>query len=126
MAIDYSGFKYCKSRVRALVKEEKHHAIALTDEKENAKARARAKGRCEVRVIYDSRSRKSAAIRCGRIDRHTHHLLGGVGRRNKGKSILADFKLRVCAECHELITRNILQPTTAEHDAYTVKYWRQK
>lgn len=126
MAIDYSGFKYCKSRVRALVKEEKHHAIALTDEKENAKARARAKGQCEVQVQLTSIGRKKQYQRCPNRDTQTHHLKGGIGRRNKGVSILADYKLRVCNSCHPLITGNILQPTTAEADAYTVKYWRSK
>jgi hypothetical protein len=128
MAIDYTDerFAFPKSQVRALVKQAKDAQVKTTDEKENAKARKRAKGQCEVCITLSSTGRKSVAVRCERKDVHTHHLLGGVGRRNKGKSILADYKLRVCAECHELITRNILQPTTAEHDAYTVKYWRQK
>lgn len=133
MAIDYSVFDGIpgaipKARVRALVKQDDKAKERTTDEKENAKARARANGRCEVQVLLSSVGRKKHYQRCERRDGHTHHLLGGIGRRNKGASILSDNKLRVCSDCHDLITRNVLQPTTAigKHDAHTVRYWRSK
>jgi RNase P subunit RPR2 len=66
------------------------------------------------------------AVRCTRKDSQTHHLKGGIGRRNRGVSILADWKLRTCDQCHTDITGKILKPTTAEADAHTIKYWRAK
>lgn len=121
MAIDYSGCAHPKSRPKALEKEEKRHAIALRDARENTKARVRAKGQCEVRMELGR-----YMFRCPHKDSQTHHLIGGNGRRNRGKSILAEYKLRVCQSCHDDITANILRPTTAEHDAKTVRYWRHR
>lgn len=121
LAIDYSGFAFPKGRVKALDKQDKAKAIEAKDKAENAKAKARSENRCEVRVGL-----MSTFIRCWGAGVETHHLIGGIGRRNKGKSILAEYKLRVCKECHAAITANILRPTTAEHDAATVRYWRSK
>ena len=121
MAIDYSRLAYPKSRPKALDKDDRDKALAAKDTAENAKARQRAKGRCEVRVPGSF-----GDFRCLNRDTQTHHLLGGIGRRNKGKSILADYKLRVCDECHKAITAKILKPTTAVHDAHTVRYWRAR
>lgn len=127
MAIDYSGLAFPKSRPKALEKEEKQHALALKDAKENTKARKRAKGQCEVRIVLVNVSgRKSISLRCTRKDSQTHHLIGGIGRRNRGVSILADWKLRVCDQCHADITGKILKPTTAEADAHTIRYWRSR
>jgi hypothetical protein len=126
MAIDYSVFKFGKPRVKALLKEDKTKAIEAEDARESAKARARAKGQCEVQVRIDGRSRKGVYARCTKKDTQTHHLIGGIGRRNRGASILAIKKLRVCDSCHDLITRKILKPTTGEHDADTVRYVRSK
>jgi hypothetical protein len=126
MSIDYSAFAFPKARVRALVKDEQQAKERTTDEKENAKARARANGRCEVQTLLSSVGRKKHYQRCERRDVHTHHLLGGIGRRNKGASILADNKLRVCDSCHSLITAHVLQPINGKHDAHTVRYWRSK
>lgn len=127
MAIDYSVFAIPKSRVKALDRDDDRKKLAVEDKKESAKARKRANGQCEVQtVLVGTAGRKAVALRCERTDRETHHLIGGIGRRNKGKSILADYKLRVCSECHAAITANILRPTTAEHDAMTVRYWRAK
>lgn len=121
MAIDYSLFAIPKSRVKALDKADKQKALEAKDRAENAKAKKRAGGMCEVR-----RPLPVGIARCTKKDTETHHLIGGIGRRNKGKSILADYKLRVCGECHKAITANILRPTTAEHDAHTVRYWRAR
>jgi hypothetical protein len=123
MAIDYSLSAFPKSRVKALDKQDKAKALEALDKKESAKARKRAKGRCEVQDVVTFRDSDGALImletRCGRKDTETPHLSGGSGRRNKGK-------LRVCKECHQAITQNILRPTTATHDAATVRYWRSR
>jgi hypothetical protein len=121
--IDYSTLKYGKRRPKALDVAEKRTQRAATDKAENAKARKRAKGRCEVR--FES-VLGPAGCRCISKDTETHHLLGGIGRRNTAKSILAQYKLRVCAECHREITQHILQPTTASHDALSVRYRRMR
>jgi hypothetical protein len=113
--IDYSGMPFPKGQPKALLRLKKRKAIERLDEIENIKARARAAGRCEV--IVDG-------VRCPKRDAQTHHLKGGIGRRNRGDSVLAIQKLRTCHDCHPLITGKILQPTTAVHDALTVRYRR--
>jgi hypothetical protein len=123
MAIDFSGFAFPKGRVKALDKQDKQAALEALDKKENAKAKKRAKGRCEV---YAPVRGLAYPARCIHKDVETHHLLGGIGRRNRGKSVLAEYKLRVCKECHTAITANILKPTTAEATAETVRYWRAR
>jgi hypothetical protein len=133
MAIDYSGFAIPKQRPKALDKASAKAERAKEDKKESAKAKKRAKGQCEVMVEQRKTTtppgwewRWLTTERCKHKDTETHHLIGGIGRRNKGKSILADYKLRVCRRCHEEITTKILKPTTADHDAHTVRYWRAK
>jgi hypothetical protein len=115
--IDYSQLAFPKGKPKALAKREQASAIEAKDKTENAKAKARANGRCEV-IVGD--------VRCRNRDSQTHHLLGGIGRRNKGNSILAEYKIRVCDDCHSLLTGNILQATTAEHTAATVRYRRAR
>jgi hypothetical protein len=131
MAIDFSGFAFPKSRVKALDKADKAAALAKQDKAESAKAKKRAKGLCEVIEQWTERAGVSSVTlycsrRCHRKDTETHHLIGGIGRRNKGKSILAQWKLRVCTEHHQQITAKVLKPTTAEADASTIRYWRAK
>lgn len=127
MSIDYSSFAFPKSRPKALDKQDRDAKIATTDKQENAKAKARAKGQCEVQVaLINVVGRKVMAVRCTRKDTQTHHLIYGIGRKNKSKSILAEHKIRTCDQCHADINAKILKPTSAEHDAYTVKYWRSK
>ena len=124
--IDYSGFAFPKQRVKALEQQDKATALESKDKAENAKAKKRANGRCEVYLAepYGTNLTRWVGLFCTNKDTQTHHLIGGIGRRNKGKSILADYKLRVCDQCHDDITRKILQPTTAEHTAATVRYRR--
>ncbi len=130
MAIDYSVFEFAKSRNKTLEKAEARAELDKQDKKENAKAKQRAKGGCEVIVSLMAPIKGDVTLahseRCTRKDTETHHLIGGIGRRNKGKSLLADYKLRVCKECHDAITKHILRPTTAVHDAHTVRYWRER
>jgi hypothetical protein len=121
MAVDYSQLAFPKSRVRALDKQDKAAALATQDKAENAKAKARAKGRCEV---FEEGTRM--AMRCYRKDMHTHHLLAGIGRKNIGRSILASAKIRVCQQCHADIHAKVLQPTTDTTEAAKIRFRRQK
>jgi hypothetical protein len=128
MAIDYSIFAIPKPRPRALDKDAEDAKRDTLDKQESAKAKKRALGRCEVRTEwnYVNSNLESPVTRCTRQDAHTHHLKGGIGRRNHGVSIMAEQKLRVCHKCHADIHAKVLRPTTAEHDAKTVKFWRVK
>jgi hypothetical protein len=119
--IDYSVLKFAKQRPKALDKQAKAKAIEAKDKAENAKARKRAAGRCEVRTNDLVRLQLA---RCPNKDSQTHHLIGGIGRRNRGKSILAEHKLRVCNDCHKAITGNVLQPTTDTDEAAKIRYRR--
>ena len=125
MAIDYSQSAFPKSRVKALDKADKVKAIEALDRAESNKAKKRAKGRCEVRET-GAVSVNGNQLRCKRQDAHTHHLKGGIGVRNHGVSVMAEQKLRVCVQCHADIHAKVLKPTTAEHDAATVRYWRAR
>lgn len=115
--MDYSQLAFPKGRTPALAKQDKQAALEAQDKKENQKAKKRAKGFCEVVDVYG---------RCARKDVHTHHLLGGMGRRNRGVSVLASMKIRVCQTCHNEIHAKILKPTTEKHDAATVRFRREK
>lgn len=114
-----------KPKPRLLDKRAAKAEIDKTDREESAKARRRANGRCEVIefVGFDPWGQPEFR-RCGRRDSQTHHLKGGIGRRNRGDSILAIFKLRTCDRCHPEITGHVLKPMTAEHTAETVRYER--
>jgi hypothetical protein len=128
MAVDYSVLAYPKTRVRALDKADKAKAIEAQDRTENAKAKKRAKGRCErVEVVNASivvGKGDVVEVRCHRKDVHTHHLLSGIGRKNIGRSILASAKIRVCEKCHSDIHARILQPTTSTTDAAAIRFRR--
>jgi hypothetical protein len=66
-------------------------------------------------------------VRCQRRASENHHLIGGIGRRNKGRSILAEHRLDVCQRCHEEITGRVLVPCVEQKDAEwaaTVRYER--
>jgi hypothetical protein len=121
MAIDFSGFAFPKARNKALDKQDKQAALEALDKKESAKAKKRAKGRCEVQWF------SPLLYRCQRKDVHTHHLISGIGKRNRGeKSILAAWKIRVCQTCHDAIHAKILRPTSADADASTIRFWRAR
>jgi hypothetical protein len=127
LAIDFSGLMFPKQRPKALDKADKAKALEALDKKESAKAKKRAGGRCEVKDVGRGPIQHGVVMFCcPNKDTETHHLLGGIGRRNKGQSILAEYKLRVCNRCHLDITANILRPTTATHDAATVRFWRAR
>lgn len=115
-----------KPRIRALVKRDKDAAKDAIDRREKAKVRKRSGGMCEVRWKHQGRG--FTAARCWRrAIPGTHHLIFGIGRRNVGKSILAEHRLDVCQRCHDEITQRILVPVgTPEQreSAATVVYER--
>ena len=105
-----------KPRPRALEKGDRRRVRETTDQRESAKVKARAQGRCEVIIVGEGR--------CTRRDVHTHHLIGGWGRRNRGPSILAAHKLRTCARCHSEITTHVLVSNGSD-TAARVRYTRR-
>jgi hypothetical protein len=130
MAVDYTQFAYPKTRVKALEKADKAKAIEAQDRTENAKAKKRAKGRCErVEVVNASivvGKGDVVEVRCHRKDAHVHHLISGIGRRNMGRSIFAEHKLCVCEKCHADIHAKVLQPTTSTDEAASIRYRRAR
>jgi len=98
--------------------------VAKKDREERAKVRARSGGRCEVLVLIRGR----VFDVCQRRATENHHLLSGIGRRNRGRSILAAHRLDVCKDCHTEITRKVLVPCVEQSKAEcaaTVRYERR-
>lgn len=92
------------------------------DEDESAKAKARSKGQCEV-VWFGKKARK--VQRCPRpIMPGIHHMIGGWGKRARGKSLLAAHKQAVCRECHDLITSHVLRRVGGDVPLWTDEYER--
>lgn len=105
--IDYSKFAIPKGRPASLLKQDRAKRKESIEERENKKVKARSKGQCEVRERYTD---SVVPYRCLRAAREIHHFLGGMGRRGVKESALAQNKLHVCSQDHDLITRHILQP----------------
>ena len=119
-----------KPRPTLLDKQDKDSAVDAKDRIERKKCKARSGGRCEVIERIPGWPNPNAWIprRCWRRSSQNHHLIGGSGRRNKGKSILAEHRLETCDRCHDEITNHVLVPVdgTLKEDAATVKYERVK
>lgn len=116
------GFLLPKPRPRLLDKRDARAAVADIDRRERAKVRARSGGQCEMRMRGTF-----GVYRCPRHASENHHLIGGIGRRNKGRSILAEHRLHLCAACHTDITGNVLVPDVdrpGAECAATVRYAR--
>jgi len=118
-----------KPSPRLLAKRERASDLARIDKAESAKVRVRSGGRCEMVELFPNFiGRLSAELRCThRAALGNHHLRSGSGRRNRGTSILAEYRLAVCLLHHEEITGHVLQPlgTVAEREAAaTVIYQR--
>ena len=111
-----------KPRPKLLDKRTVAREVAKIDRDENAEVKKRSGGRCEVLEVIMSRS----TFRCCWRASHIHHLISGIGRRNRGVSILAEHKLHVCADCHREIHGHVLNPinATEREDAATVRYKR--
>ena len=116
---------FAKPRPHLLVKRERKAAKDAQDRAERKVCHLRSGGRCEV-IIVTHTPEASAIVtkRCKRSARHNHHLLGGVGRRNVGASLLAAHRLDVCPDHHREIEDGIVEPYVFDeaHDAATVKY----
>lgn len=109
-----------KPKAKRLEKAQRQRALAKVDREQRAICRERSGGRCEVieQVIEHAGWVGTREIpkletllrRCTYRATENHHLLGGIGRRNRGKSILAEHRLDVCKACHEAITGKRLVP----------------
>jgi hypothetical protein len=122
-----SDLAFPKGRPRILVKRERKSALDAKDRAERKKCHLRSGMRCEVIEVV-SKPEASAIVnkRCKGKVVHNHHLIGGVGRRNIGKSILAAHRLDTCKTCHQDIEAEILVPTDRDPtNAATVTYERR-
>ena len=102
-ASSYPGLKFSKQRPRVLDKEDRQAELDALDRKGTTEARTRAKGCCEIEVVGERL--------CARPGAHTHHMLGGNGRRGKGESTKAVRKQRVCTEHHSEINNGLIRRT---------------
>jgi hypothetical protein len=91
-----------KSRPRALDKKERDNRIVTTDRNEDKKVKQRSGGRCEVVVVNEGRCHRNG-------EGQPHHMLGGWGRRARGRSALAEHKQHCCGQCHRAITNHTLR-----------------
>jgi hypothetical protein len=110
-----------KPTPKLLDKRERARALAKRDKEERAKCRARSGGICETRCV-------NWPHQCFARATENHHLIGGSGRRNRRRSILADHRLDVCKDCHREITGHVLVPCVEQalaECAATVRYERR-
>jgi len=111
-----------------LDKRQQKADAARVDREQRAICQARSGGQCEVRT-YVGYAGSSLVNRCIHNATENHHLLGGIGRKNVGRSRLAEHRLHVCAYCHAEITAHVLVPCVDEaqrEQAATVRYERRK
>ena len=116
-----------KSRPAKLDRDQRRQDRARIDRNENAKVKRRSGGRCEVAWALSTYGWEHSVIvqRCSHRAVHIHHLLGGWGRRNRGPSIEARYKLHVCDTCHADIHGKVLVPVQADADAQHVRFRRR-
>lgn len=111
-----------KPRPALLDKRDSAKDQAALDRIERATCHARSGGRCEVIEACDR-----YVLACVRPARENHHLIAGIGRRNRGRSILAAHRIDVCAAHHQEITGHVLQPVgEGREDAARVRYERRR
>ena len=110
-----------KPRPKLLDQRDKQRVADAVDRTERLKCRARSGGRCEAEIIVEHGHvgylRLPPWERCKRHATENHHLIGGIGRKNKGRSILAEHRLDVCRECHREITGKVLVPAVTQEKA---------
>lgn len=97
---------FAKLRPRALDKADRDKLVVTTDKAEDKKVKARSKGQCEVFVVGIGRCQRKA-------EGQPHHMLGGWGRRARGRSALAEHKQHCCGEHHRQITNHTLRLTVS-------------
>ena len=128
-----------KPKPHMLVKRAAKATIKTQDDQERAKCRVRSGGRCEMIELVSVESwaseiaegmapTRTLRFRCLRRATENHHLIGGSGRRNTGRSIRAAHRLDVCQRCHQDITGKVLVPVdgTKKEHAATVRYERRR
>jgi hypothetical protein len=80
------------------------------DKAESEKVKVRSEGRCEVFELQqwsNSPLEVPLMVRCPYRAEHVMHLIGGRGKRGRGKSALAIHKLHGCAEHHREIDGDV-------------------
>ena len=114
-----------KPRPKLLDKRDAKRLMNAIDRQQNDEVKQRSGGRCEVLVVLTD-VRSGGLGRCPLRASHVHHLISGIGRRNRGVSIEARSKLHVCERCHAEIHGHVLKPVNAteREAAATVKYER--
>lgn len=122
MPIDYSVFKLAKPRPRILEKREQKAKLKTEDDRQREICHARSGLRCEVQEVIPRPEHSLFFLkRCkGRVV-HNHHLIGGNGRRNVGKSILAEHRMDTCQKCHQDIEGGILVPADQDYAEIAAK-----
>ena len=100
---------------QVLERQERRACQQARERLENATVRQRSGGRCEV-VLGERRCRKRG--------REIHHLVGGNGRRGRGKSVLATHKIHACADHHRLMQLRWIEVrwTTPEHPVASIQF----
>jgi hypothetical protein len=124
-----SGLMFPKPMPHLLAKRQRQADLKAQDARERKACHLRSAGRCEViEVRFRPEASEIRTKRCARRASQNHHLLGGVGRRNKGVSILAKHRIDTCDKCHLEIEHAVLKPVDLDkqHDAATVRYERIK
>ena len=106
-----------KARPQLLEKRKRQAHVDKINRQERAKCHKRSRGQCEVIMTDPDAPLVYAAYRCGRRASENHHLLSGIGVRNRGRSILAQHRLDVCKKCHSEITGKVLVPCVTQAEA---------
>jgi hypothetical protein len=120
-----SGLLFGKPRPHLLDKRDAARDLDAEDRRQRAICRKRSGGVCEVFWRWQGAS--GSWIPCHRRATENHHLKGGIGRRNRGDSILAAHRLEVCGSCHEEITGHVLVPIGENKEyAESVVYERRR
>ena len=116
------GLMFPKARPKLLDQRDRKVVLAALDRVEIMKVKQRSGGRCEVLELLCGWTHQR---RCPRRASQVHHLKAGIGRRNRGDSILSTHRLHTCDRCHLEITGRVLQPIgPGREDAATVVYER--
>lgn len=122
-----------KDRPALLAKREKVSMKDATDRAERQKCKARSGGRCEATVVFPAQPGRGPMYAmplvcpCPRRASQNHHLIGGIGRRNAGRSISHLHRIDTCTRCHQEITHHVLVPAVSKAEAEwaaTVRYER--
>ena len=131
MSIDYNALALPKGQTKADAKATRDKLRQKIDRAENAKVKARSGGRCEVMVVSEKATVGPWTFGGGGMCQRrsvpgVHHMIGGWGKRARGKSLLADHKQDVCQQCHDLITSHRLRRVGGDEPRWSDCYVRVK